>query len=223
MHQKHYRVKPCKASVSAELRGNYFGGSLPSKTRIQRSVCQPVSPVISDTHIHSYTPSPHVCCVFPVTWSLVCAHCQSLKSPALVLSPSHLRSLCTLAGIPSSPPLRGAPGCLWTGRRWRDLQPRPGTPASSDARSPAAWRGSSRWAYNTANPASLHFLRPWFSNACRIRNKCFKSCNSWRLRSLLRIRCTCLYWKDMLVIFILISSLKRCSPVSWKNLWDIFS
>lgn len=34
---------------------------------------------------------------------------------------------------------------------------------------------------------------------------------------------TCLYWKDMLVIFILISSLKRCSPVRWKNLWDIFS
>lgn len=134
---------------------NNFEGFFPSNNRIQSSVYPPATTFIGDTFIH--TPSQHVSRLLPVTWSPVCAHCQSSKSPALVLSPSHLRSLCTLGGIPSSPPLTGAPGCLWTGRKWRDLQRRPGTPKSSPARSPAAWRGSSRWAYNTASPASPHF------------------------------------------------------------------
>lgn len=104
---------------------------------------------------------------FPVTWSPACARCLNSKSPALVLSPSHLRSQCTLAGIQSRPPPTGTRGCLWTGTKWRDRRPRPETPASSPCRSPAAWRGSSRWPCSKASPASPPIRWLWPSVACK--------------------------------------------------------
>lgn len=75
----------------------------------------------------------------------VCAHYQSSEGPTPALSPSHLRSQCTLAGSPSGRPLTGSQCCRCSGLRWTLQQLRLVTPGSSPGRSPPAWTGSSQW------------------------------------------------------------------------------
>lgn len=122
---------------------------------------------LNDTH-------SYIMCVVSVTWSHESARCQSSKTPPPVLSPSHLRNLCTLAGIPLFPLPTGAAGCLWSVRRWRGLLWRPETLLSPLCRSPVAWRGSFRWACNTASLVYHRFHILPVSVACWCKEVMFK-------------------------------------------------